>query len=52
MATSVGTYTTFASYVLMLAALVVLGALVFEFVAAQRTETIKVAQKKAISATA
>jgi len=46
---TVGTYTTYAAYVLMLAALVVLGAMVFEFVAAARkSETIKVAQKKAM----
>ena len=46
---TIGTYTTYASYLLMLAAIVVLGALVFEFVAARRTETFKVPQKKAAS---
>src|SRR5215472_13486343 len=43
---TVGTYTTFAAYGLMIAALGVLGALVFElFVAARRPEKIKVAQQ-------
>lgn len=49
---TIGTYTTYAAFGLMLAALVVLGALVFEVVAARRPETIKVAQKKAIPTTA
>jgi hypothetical protein len=45
---TIGTYTTFAAFGLMIAALGVLGALVFEvFVAARRTEKIKVAQKVA-----
>lgn len=43
---TIGTYTTYAAYGLLVAALVVLGALVFElFVAARRPETIKVTQK-------
>jgi hypothetical protein len=47
---TIGVYTTYAAYVLMLAALVVLGAMVFEFVVAfRKTETFKVAQKKAAS---
>ena len=46
---TIGTYTIYASYVLMLAALVVLGAMVFEFVVARRTETFKVPQKKVAS---
>jgi hypothetical protein len=50
---TIGTYTTWASYGLMLVALVVLGALVFEVVAARRPQTVMVAQKaKAISTTA
>ncbi len=50
---TIGMYTTYAGFGLMLAALVVLGALVFEvFVAVRKPETTKVAQKKAISATA
>ena len=50
---TIGTYTTWASYGLMLMTLVVLGALVFEVVAARRPETVKVArQGKAISTTA
>ncbi len=50
---TIGVYTTYAGFGLMLAALVVLGALVFEvFVAVRKPETTKVAQKKAISATA
>ncbi len=45
---TIGTYTTYASFGLMLAALVVLGALVFEvFVAARRPEKIRIAQKVA-----
>jgi len=43
---TVGFYTTYASYALMVASLGVLGALVFELViAARRPEKIKVAQK-------
>ncbi|TMD27391.1 MAG: hypothetical protein E6I92_06495 [Chloroflexi bacterium] len=49
---TIGSYTTYAAFGLMLAALVVLGALVFEVVAARRPETIKVAQKKALPTTA
>ncbi len=50
---TIGTYTTWAAYGLMLAALVVLGALVFEvFAAARRPETIKVTPKTAASAAA
>jgi hypothetical protein len=50
---TIGTYTMLASYALMLAALVVLGALGFEVVAARRPETVKVMQKsKAIPTTA
>jgi hypothetical protein len=50
---TIGTYTTWASYALMLVALVVLGALVFEVVAARRPQTVMVAHKaKAISTTA
>jgi hypothetical protein len=49
---TVGTYTTWASYGLMLVALVVLGALVFEAVAARRPQTVKVTQKKAMPTTA
>jgi hypothetical protein len=46
-----GTYMTFAAFGLFLAALVVLGALVFEaVVAARRPEKIKVAQQKTIAA--
>src|ERR1044072_5229752 len=45
---TVGSYTTFASYGLMLVALVVLGALVFEVVAARRTQKVIVMQKKSI----
>ena len=45
---TVGTYTTYAAIGLMIAALGVFGALVFEvFVAARKPETFKVAQKKA-----
>jgi hypothetical protein len=45
---TIGTYTTYASFGLMLAALVVLGALVFEvFVAARRPEKVRIAQKVA-----
>lgn len=48
---TVGTYTTYAAFGLFLAALVVLGALVFElYVAARRTEKIKVAQKTTVPA--
>ena len=47
---TVGSYTTFASYGLMLVALAVLGALVFEVVAARRPEKVLVVHKaKAIS---
>jgi hypothetical protein len=50
---TIGTYTTWASYGLMLVTLVVLGALVFEVVAARRPQTVMVAQKaRAISTTA
>lgn len=50
---TIGTYTTYAGYGLMLAALVVLGALMFEvFAAARRPETIKVTPKTAASAAA
>lgn len=45
---TVGTYTTYAAFGLLLVALVVLGALVFEVVAARRPVMVKVAQKKAI----
>jgi hypothetical protein len=45
---TIGTYTTYAAFGLMLAALVVLGALVFEVVvAARRPEKLRVAQKVA-----
>jgi hypothetical protein len=45
---TIGTYTTYAAFALMLAALVVLGGLVFEvFFAARRPEKIRVAQKVA-----
>jgi hypothetical protein len=45
---TIGTYTTYAAFGLMIAALGVLGALVFEvFVAARRPEKLKVAQKVA-----
>lgn len=45
---TIGTYTIYAAIGLMIAALGVLGALVFEvFVAARKPETFKVAQKKA-----
>jgi len=45
---TIGTYTTYAAFGLMLAALVVLGALVFEvFVAARRPEKVRIAQKVA-----
>jgi hypothetical protein len=46
---TVGTYTTYASYFLMLAALIVLGAMVFEFVVATRKveQQVKVARKTA-----
>ncbi|HKC20339.1 MAG TPA: hypothetical protein VKE27_12005 [Candidatus Dormibacteraeota bacterium] len=49
---TIGVYTSYAAFGLMLAALTVLGAMVFEFVVARRTQNVKVAQKKAISATA
>jgi hypothetical protein len=50
---TIGVYTTWASYGLMLVTLVVLGALVFEVVAARRPEMLKVAQKaKTIPTTA
>jgi hypothetical protein len=50
---TVGTYTTFASYGLMLVALVVLGALAFEVVVARKPEKVIVTQRaKAISTTA
>ena len=43
---TIGTYTTYAGFALMLVALVVLGALVFELaVAGRKTENIKVVQK-------
>ena len=43
---TIGVYTTYAAFALMIVALGVLGALVFEvFVAARRPERIKVAQK-------
>ena len=45
---TIGVYTTYASFALMIVALAVLGALVFEvFVAARKPERIKVAQKLA-----
>jgi hypothetical protein len=44
---TVGTYTTYAAFGLMLAAIVVLGAMAFEFVAARRRMTVKVARKAA-----
>jgi hypothetical protein len=44
---TIGIYTTYAAFGLMLAAIVVLGAMVFEFVAARRRVTVKVAQKAA-----
>ncbi|HXN91330.1 MAG TPA: hypothetical protein VN906_07575 [Candidatus Sulfotelmatobacter sp.] len=47
---TIGTYTTYAGFALMIASLGVLGALVFElFVAVRRPEKIKVAQKTAIT---
>ncbi len=47
---TIGTYTTFASYGLMLVALVVLGAFAFEVVAGRRREEVKVTQRsKAVS---
>ena len=50
---TIGIYTTLASYGLMLVTLVVLGALVFEVVAARRPETVTVTRKaKTISTTA
>ena len=49
---TIGLYTTYASFALMLAAIVVLGALVFEFAAARRPQMVKVVQKSAISTTA
>ena len=50
---TIGTYTTYASYALMLASLAVLGALVFElFVAVRKPEKVLVAQKKASPTTA
>ena len=48
---TIGVYTTYAAFGLMLAAIVVLGAMVFEFVAARRPRLVNVAQKKAISIT-
>jgi hypothetical protein len=47
---TVGTYTTYAAFGLLIAALVVLGAMVFEFVAARRT--VKVSVGKAAAARA
>ncbi len=44
---TIGTYTTYAAFGLMLAALVVLGAMVFEFATARRRVTVKVARKAA-----
>jgi len=44
---TIGTYTTYAAFGLMLAALVVLGAMVFEFVTARKRVTVKVARKAA-----
>jgi hypothetical protein len=45
---TVGTYTTYASYLLMLTALVVLGAMIFEFaVAPRKLEQVKVVKKTA-----
>jgi hypothetical protein len=44
---TIGIYTTYAAFGLLLAAIVVLGAMVFEFVAARRRVTVKVAQKAA-----
>ena len=44
---TIGTYTTYAAFGLMLAAIVVLGAMVFEFVTARRRVTVKVAMKAA-----
>ena len=44
---TIGTYTTYAAFGLMLAAIVVLGAMVFEFVTARRRVTVKVARKAA-----
>src|SRR5262245_1892579 len=50
---TIGTYTTYAAFGLMLVTLGVLGAFVFEVFAARRPETVKVVQKsKAISTTA
>jgi len=42
---TIGTYTTYAAFGLMLAAAVVLGAMVFEFVAARRRVTVRVAKQ-------
>jgi len=42
---TIGTYTTYAAFGLMLAATVVLGAMVFEFVAARRRVTVRVAKQ-------
>lgn len=48
---TIGTYTTYAGYALMLVALVVLGALMFEvFAAARKPEKIKVAQRASAAA--
>ncbi len=48
---TIGTYTTYAGYGLMLAALVVLGALMFEvFAAARKPEKIKVTQRASAAA--
>src|SRR5438552_10918844 len=44
---TIGAYTTYAAFGLMLAALVVLGAMVFEFVTARKRVTVKVARKAA-----
>jgi hypothetical protein len=47
---TIGTYTTYAAFALMLAALVVLGALVFEFAAARRPEKVVVTKRIATNA--
>ena len=44
---TIGIYTTYAAFALMLAAIVVLGAMVFEFAAARRRVTVHVSQKAA-----
>ena len=50
---TIGTYTTYAAYGLMLMTLVMIGAFAFEFVVARRPEEVKVTQRgKAISTTA